>query len=85
MIYKIYLYSSDILLYSYKGHFSLLYTLEINNVNIQYQCKSGQCGLCKLKLLIGKVKYLKTPTVFIQKDEILPCICTPITNIIIQI
>ncbi|MCV2526295.1 MAG: class I ribonucleotide reductase maintenance protein YfaE [Candidatus Lightella neohaematopini] len=85
MVCKIYLYSSDILLYSCKENFSLLYTLEINNINTQYQCKSGQCGLCKLKLLIGKVKYLKIPTIVIQKDEILPCICTPITNIIIQI
>ncbi|MCV2506454.1 MAG: class I ribonucleotide reductase maintenance protein YfaE [Candidatus Lightella neohaematopini] len=85
MIYKIYLHSSNIVLFSYKEHFSLLHTLEINNISIQYQCKSGQCSLCKLKLLIGKVRYLKTPMIFIQRYEILPCICIPITNITIQI
>ncbi|MCV2525703.1 MAG: 2Fe-2S iron-sulfur cluster-binding protein [Candidatus Lightella neohaematopini] len=85
MIHTIYLYNSKSLFFFYKEHFSLLYTLEINNINIQYQCKLGQCGLCKLRLLTGKIKYFKIPTIFTQKNEILPCICVPITNIIIQI
>lgn len=50
-------------------------------INIDYQCKGGFCGTCKIQLKNGKIHYTTHPIAFLFKDEILPCICYPITNI----
>ncbi len=48
---------------------------------IEYQCRSGYCGSCRVKLLSGRVSYPQTPMAFIQADEILPCCCYVETDI----
>ncbi|MFJ5482034.1 class I ribonucleotide reductase maintenance protein YfaE [Pectobacterium actinidiae] len=56
---------------------SLLDVLESNQVSIEYQCRSGYCGSCRLRLVKGRVAYRQTPLACIQQDEILPCCCMP--------
>ncbi|MEH0832233.1 class I ribonucleotide reductase maintenance protein YfaE [Pectobacterium cacticida] len=56
---------------------SLLDVLESNQVNIEYQCRSGYCGSCRLRLIKGNVAYRHPPLACIQPDEILPCCCRP--------
>ncbi|MBJ7221760.1 MULTISPECIES: class I ribonucleotide reductase maintenance protein YfaE [unclassified Brenneria] len=60
---------------------SLLDVLESNRVSVEYQCRSGYCGSCRVRLLKGKVAYRQTPLACIQQDEILPCCCMPLDDI----
>ncbi|WP_242554300.1 class I ribonucleotide reductase maintenance protein YfaE [Neisseria meningitidis] len=42
---------------------------------VEYQCRSGYCGSCRVKILEGSVTYRKPPLAFLGRDEILPCCC----------
>ncbi|KEA50016.1 MULTISPECIES: class I ribonucleotide reductase maintenance protein YfaE [Mangrovibacter] len=56
-------------------HPSLLAALESHKVAVEYQCREGYCGSCRMRLLAGQVKWLTQPLAFIQPGEILPCCC----------
>nr|WP_113864722.1 class I ribonucleotide reductase maintenance protein YfaE [Brenneria salicis]NMN92300.1 ferredoxin [Brenneria salicis ATCC 15712 = DSM 30166]RBP67639.1 ferredoxin [Brenneria salicis ATCC 15712 = DSM 30166]RLM32386.1 2Fe-2S ferredoxin [Brenneria salicis ATCC 15712 = DSM 30166] len=60
---------------------SLLDVLESHQVSVEYQCRSGYCGSCRLRLLKGRVAYRQTPLACIRQDEILPCCCMPLSDI----
>ncbi|WMY97222.1 MAG: class I ribonucleotide reductase maintenance protein YfaE [Arsenophonus sp.] len=68
-----------------KNKIFLLKFLKKNNIYIESQCQSGYCGCCHVKLQYGKVKYIKNPIGLVNDYDILPCICFPITDIIISI
>lgn len=59
----------------------LLDVLELHDVQVEYQCRSGYCGACRLKLVKGEVAYRQQPLAFINAGEILPCCCMPLTDI----
>ena len=54
---------------------SLLAGLERTNHAVEYQCCSGYCGSCRVKLLAGQVSYRELPMAFIAEGEILACCC----------
>lgn len=54
---------------------TLLEGLERTGHEVEYQCRSGYCGSCRVKLLAGKVEYDDFPLAFIGPGEILPCCC----------
>ena len=54
---------------------SLLAGLERTNHAVEYQCRSGYCGSCRVKLLAGRVSYRELPMAFIAEGEILACCC----------
>ncbi|WP_114195373.1 class I ribonucleotide reductase maintenance protein YfaE [Edaphovirga cremea] len=56
---------------------SVLDVLESHNVVVEYQCREGYCGSCRMRLLKGSVVYHQKPLAFIQDGEILPCCCSP--------
>jgi ferredoxin len=62
-------------LISEENHPSLLATLESHQVAVEYQCREGYCGSCRIRLTAGEVKWLTEPLAFIQPGEILPCCC----------
>lgn len=64
---------------------SLLNFFKINKINIRYQCQEGFCGVCKVNLINGKISYFIKPIAIFKKNEILPCVCFPISNIKIYI
>ena len=64
---------------------TLLESLEAQGVDIQYQCREGYCGSCRVKLLDGQVHYFEEPMAFIDDDEILPCCCVPKTPLSLKI
>ncbi|WP_343187881.1 class I ribonucleotide reductase maintenance protein YfaE [Buchnera aphidicola (Periphyllus koelreuteriae)] len=69
-----------------KNKISLLKILIKNNIPIDYQCKEGYCGTCRIILIQGKVYYLKKYTLAsLQKNEILSCCCIVDSNIKIKI
>lgn len=54
---------------------------------MQYQCRSGYCGMCRIELIKGQIKYeIKQPmAALFKKQDIFPCCCQPNGNIIIKI
>ncbi|CAL4320676.1 Uncharacterized ferredoxin-like protein YfaE [Buchnera aphidicola (Hyalopterus amygdali)] len=71
----------------YKKKTSLLKILEYNNIKIEYQCRSGYCGTCRIQILKGNISYsIKKPiAALFKRKEIFPCCCEPEGNIIIKI
>lgn len=63
---------------------SLLDGLERTGHEVEYQCRSGYCGVCRLTLLAGKVSYDEAPLAYLGQSEILPCCCTVIEPIRIE-
>ena len=60
---------------------TLLEGLERTGHKVEYQCRSGYCGSCRLKILEGSVTYRIPPLAFLGRDEILPCCCCVEENI----
>jgi ferredoxin len=60
---------------------TLLEVFEQNQLPVEYQCRSGYCGACRMKLLKGQVSYQQTPLACMQKGEILPCCCRAVSDI----
>lgn len=59
-----------------------------SNLHFAYSCMTGQCGVCKTKLLEGEIRELQSQIALtdIQKsnNEILTCCCAPLTDILID-
>ncbi|WP_343153877.1 class I ribonucleotide reductase maintenance protein YfaE [Buchnera aphidicola (Mindarus keteleerifoliae)] len=69
-----------------KNCISLLSILLLNQINIDYQCKKGYCGTCKVVLIKGKILYQSfSPLAFLKPGEILSCCCIVEHNIEIKI
>jgi len=63
------------ILFYFVNQTSLLNFLEQHQIHHEYQCRSGYCGSCRVKIKKGKVSYAEEPLAFIQPDEILLCCC----------
>jgi uncharacterized protein len=63
---------------------NLLAHAKNSGILLPASCRAGHCGTCAVKLLRGKVQYLRPPEAKIANDEILPCICTPASDLIVQ-
>lgn len=64
---------------------TLLETIEHNKIKIEYHCRGGYCGACRIKLISGEVKYINDALAFIEDDEILPCCCIPVSDVNLEI
>lgn len=60
---------------------TLLEGLERTGHEVEFQCRSGFCGACRVRMLDGEVDYVEFPLAFIAADEILPCCCVPKTDL----
>jgi ferredoxin len=65
-------------------HRNLLEVFEHHDVDVEYQCREGYCGSCRMRLVSGAVEYSEKPLAFISDDEILPCCCMPVGDIEIE-
>lgn len=63
------------------GHANLLEIFEQHQVVVEYQCREGYCGSCRMRLVKGEVAYSQKPLAFIQDGDILPCCCLPVEDI----
>lgn len=48
--------------------------LERTGHMVEYQCRSGYCGSCRVKIL-EEALLIEPPLAFLGRDEILPCCC----------
>lgn len=71
---KIHLIYAQVTL-EHDNRISLLEHLENNGIFHEYQCRSGYCGSCRVKIRKGKVSYKEPPLAFVQPNEILLCCC----------
>lgn len=63
---------------------SLLEALERTGHEIEYQCRKGYCGSCRVKLVSGSVGYDELPMAFLMPDDILACCCRIDSDITVQ-
>ncbi|MEC8524402.1 MAG: class I ribonucleotide reductase maintenance protein YfaE [Pseudomonadota bacterium] len=63
---------------------TLLESFEAQNIHIEYQCREGYCGSCRVRLQEGDVHYTEEPMAWIDDDEILPCCCIPTSDLKLQ-
>ncbi|MCP4790889.1 MAG: 2Fe-2S iron-sulfur cluster binding domain-containing protein [Gammaproteobacteria bacterium] len=63
--------------FDYDAEFSLLDSMEENQVPANYNCRGGYCGLCKIKLTQGQVTWVQDSLVSLDADEVLACCCVP--------
>ena len=64
---------------------SLLDALARTGHEVEYQCRAGYCGSCRVKLLSGSVDYVDLPLAFVAHDEVLPCCCTVTSDITLEV
>lgn len=83
-IYQITLLQSAQIL-AHDNQVSLLETLEQNDITHEYQCRSGYCGSCRVKMKKGKVSYKESPLAFLNPDEILLCCCQVETDLELEL
>ena len=55
------------------GKATLLEELEAQNLDVNYNCRSGFCGACRVKLVKGEVETIQKPVCRLAEDEILSC------------
>lgn len=63
---------------------TLLEGLERTGHEVEYQCRSGYCGACRLSLQSGEVSYPSPPLAFLFPNEILPCCCQVDSDLILD-
>ena len=64
---------------------TLLEGLERTGHKIEYQCRSGYCGACRVTLRSGSVDYINTPLAYLRQDEILPCCCRAVEPLVVKV
>ncbi|WP_417616895.1 class I ribonucleotide reductase maintenance protein YfaE [Oceanisphaera sp.] len=64
---------------------TLLEGLERTGHRVEYQCRSGYCGACRIPLVAGEVRYQSPPLAFIAAGEILPCCCRPQGEVVLDV
>ena len=64
---------------------TLLESIECHHIELHSHCREGFCGTCRTKLISGEVEYLIDPLAYIDDDEILPCCCKAISDVVIEL
>lgn len=64
---------------------TLLEGLERTGHQVEYQCRSGYCGACRVILRSGSVDYINTPLAYLRQDEILPCCCRAAEALVVKV
>lgn len=64
---------------------TLLEGLERTGHKVEYQCRSGYCGACRVILRSGSVDYINAPLAYLRQDEILPCCCRALEPLVVKV
>lgn len=64
---------------------TLLDALQRTGHAVEYQCRSGYCGSCRVTLRAGRVRYPQPPLAFLRPGEILPCCCVVEEELVLEV
>lgn len=64
---------------------SLLEFAEANRIVVDSGCRAGGCGTCQTTIRSGEVAYHRAPDYDPEPGSCLLCICTPKTNVTLEI
>ncbi|WP_341502019.1 class I ribonucleotide reductase maintenance protein YfaE [Gallaecimonas sp. GXIMD4217] len=62
----------------------ILDQLLLHGLNVEYQCRAGFCGACRMKLVSGEVRYLESPIAYVAEGDCLTC-CTVANSAIVEL
>lgn len=68
-----------------KPNETLLEGLERTGHAVEYQCRAGFCGACRIPILEGQVSYQHAPLAFIGAGEVLPCCARPQGDLVLAL
>lgn len=64
---------------------SILEAANIQDIILNYGCKSGRCGACKAQLLAGEVEEISPQLSLSERDregdQVLTCCCSPVSDV----
>ncbi len=55
-----------------------------SDIPLNSGCRTGACGSCAVRLIEGKVRYTRKPQYPLKRNEILPCVCVPEGDIVVD-
>ena len=64
---------------------TLLEGLERTGHQVEYQCRSGYCGSCRVTLHSGSVDYATEPLAYLREGEVLACCCRPLEPLVVNV
>ena len=64
---------------------TLLDAMEEQGIEIESECRSGECGQCKVSLLAGNIKPLIDMECDLNAGQILPCCSVPESDLVIEL
>ena len=53
-------------------------------VPLNYDCKGGSCGLCKVKVVKGEYQQVLEPSISCGADEVLACCIQPTSALVLS-
>lgn len=68
-----------------KGCTPIFDLLEEKGYSLFYECKSGYCGNCKVKLIKGDIKYFIPIVAVATEEDILTCCSYPTSDIVVKL
>ena len=63
---------------------TLLDAMDEQLITVESECRTGECGQCKVNLLSGSIKPLIEVEFELKAGEILPCCCVPESDLLIK-
>ena len=70
--------------FALKAGETLLEGLERNGYPVEYQCRQGYCGACRMRIAEGEVHYRDKPLAYVARGEVLACCALPQSNIVLM-
>lgn len=67
--------------YRQVGSQPILSTLLKGQEALEYQCREGYCGACRLILVEGEVTYRHDPIALVREGDCLPCCCAASSDV----
>lgn len=67
-----------------QGHKSVLDAILAARVPLNYDCKGGSCGLCKVKVVKGEYQQVLEPSMSCGGDEVLACCIQPTSALVLR-
>lgn len=69
--------------FEFQGQPTLLHAMEEYGVPIPAECRAGHCGLCRLRIVSGRVRWIMQPEARVADGMALACCCVPASDLML--